>query len=160
MKVLKWIRSHHLDRFTKRDAHRALQHVFPRADDLDAPLEMLEERLFIRRQADSHDGPGRHPSPTFVTNPRWLEVLTQMTERGFDRDCVSSVSTIRDPGPVNPETTETRRNKAQYPSERPIVRRTAPVIPESEIPSYDAPPPTEDMFCDGQDEYLEDGGVA
>jgi hypothetical protein len=49
-RVANWFASHCLDRFTRRDAHRALQRAFPRAADLDLPLVMLEERGWVRRE--------------------------------------------------------------------------------------------------------------
>ena len=44
-----------------------------------------------------------------------------------------------------------RRTMAQYQPESSIVRRSAPVIPETDIPAYDAPTPTDDMFYDDEE---------
>jgi replicative DNA helicase len=79
-KIWKWIANGQLESFTKRDAHHALLHVFPRADDLDLPLARLEERFHIHRVDVPHEGRGRPPSPRFETNPKCFKVPTELTE--------------------------------------------------------------------------------
>jgi hypothetical protein len=46
---------------------------FPKATDLDDPLQLLEEHGYLRRQPDPHrHGPGRPPSPTWAVHPSVL----------------------------------------------------------------------------------------
>lgn len=71
--ILRWVEHKGLDSFTKRDVHQSARGAFRRATDVDAPLTVLVERGFIRqRQETSTGGPGRHPSPTYEVNPRWV----------------------------------------------------------------------------------------
>jgi len=57
--------------FTRRDAHRALAARFAKAADLDAPLVLLEDYGWIRRQAAPPPRPegGRPPSPRYEVHP-------------------------------------------------------------------------------------------
>ena len=72
-KVLKWITGHGLTSFTRREAHHDLLHAFPKAIDLDLPLERLQEHGYLRPFDAPHSGPGRPPSPRFEVNPRALK---------------------------------------------------------------------------------------
>jgi hypothetical protein len=72
--ILSWIRREGLKEFTRRDCHKALQSRFSRADSLDAPLEILHERGFIRpKPAPITPGVGRPKSRMFDVNPLALE---------------------------------------------------------------------------------------
>jgi len=72
--ILSWIRREGLKEFSRRDAHKAHQHRFPRADCLDAPLDVLAERGSIRpRPAPITPGVGRPKSCTFDVNPLAME---------------------------------------------------------------------------------------
>lgn len=67
--VLDWILRSKRQVFAKRDLHRAAQGRFRRASDLDAPLEVLVERNYIREAKElAARGRGR-PSKVYEVNP-------------------------------------------------------------------------------------------
>ena len=71
-KVLAWIARKRCTSFTKRDCHRDLVRTFKDPNDLDAPLGMLVDRGYLRRQPEPQTtGRGRRPSPGFDVNPKW-----------------------------------------------------------------------------------------
>jgi Protein of unknown function (DUF3987) len=70
--VLAWIENKHISTFSQRDAHRALQGRFERADALTASLTVLEERGYVRkRPQEQRHGVGRPASPRYDVNP-WV----------------------------------------------------------------------------------------
>jgi hypothetical protein len=68
-RVLKWIKRHRHQTFTKRQAFEALKGTFNRAAMLDEPLKVLTERNYIRA-IEPEKGPGR-PSEPFDVNPAY-----------------------------------------------------------------------------------------
>lgn len=59
---------------SRRDLHVAASRSrFPKASDLDSPLQVLEENGYIRRREDTPGGPGRPRSPMWFVNPRLLQ---------------------------------------------------------------------------------------
>ncbi len=93
-RVLAWLRRTALPVFTKRDAHQALRGTFRRADDLDGPLNALEDRSYIRAlQLPEQAGPGRKRSKTYEVHP----LLSQYSEsserqrRSNSEECEQSV---------------------------------------------------------------------
>ncbi len=66
-RVLEWLKEERLLHFTKRDAHRKMRGHLAKAEELDAPLDLLEERGYIRGQ-DSTGKAGR-PSEVYGVNP-------------------------------------------------------------------------------------------
>ncbi|MCB2226205.1 MAG: DUF3987 domain-containing protein [Desulfarculaceae bacterium] len=73
-KVLAWLKCEGVDRFTARDAHRAVRGSYPKAEQIRRGLEILEDRAFIWREVPPEKrGPGRAPSPTYVVNPKLWE---------------------------------------------------------------------------------------
>jgi hypothetical protein len=73
--ILSWIISEELEAFSKRDAYNAHRSRFPRAEDIDGPLRVLEDHGWIARDEEPpRSGAGRRPSPKFTINP-----LTQNT---------------------------------------------------------------------------------
>jgi hypothetical protein len=72
-KALDWIRRERRTTFSRRDLHRAI-HRNGAARDLDAPLEDLRERFFIRplhaSDNDRDRAAGRPQGPVFEVNPR------------------------------------------------------------------------------------------
>ena len=79
-RILKWIIDNKKEKFSKRDAHHDLEHVFPRSDDLIDPLEVLIERGHIRSVEVKGSGVGRPPSPQFEVNPQTLNPPTKQTK--------------------------------------------------------------------------------
>lgn len=76
--ILRWLMHKGLASFAKRDVHQGMRGTFTRATDVDAPLAMLVERGYIRKREENFaGGPGRHPSPTYDVNPRWVRQNTQ-----------------------------------------------------------------------------------
>lgn len=60
-----------LHTFTVRDAHRRLQRRGLKVSTVEAAVELLEARGYVRRvESDRTPAPGRPPSPTFLVNPR------------------------------------------------------------------------------------------
>jgi hypothetical protein len=70
--ILRWIGHRQLASFTRRDVHQGMRGMFKRVMELDAPLEVLIERGFVRRRSEKTDAArGRPQSPTFDVNPLW-----------------------------------------------------------------------------------------
>ncbi|MBU4563240.1 MAG: DUF3987 domain-containing protein [Desulfarculus sp.] len=70
-KELAWLKRAGVNRFTARDAHRAVRGTCPKAEQVRHGLAILEERAFIWQEAPSEvRKPGRAPSPTYVVNPK------------------------------------------------------------------------------------------
>lgn len=69
--VLRWLERTDLDRFTRRDLHRALPWRFPRAEDIDPVLALLVGRGYLRREEDDGERsrPGRPASPVYEVSP-------------------------------------------------------------------------------------------
>lgn len=68
--LIKWFKRRRITKFSKRDAHKDNRAQFKKADELDEPLEMLEEYGWIRSEDDSvKQTAGRPPSPTFNVHP-------------------------------------------------------------------------------------------
>ena len=66
-----WIERTKPERFTVRQLFSKLpRSKFPTVADLEAPLDLLEQHGWIRRQPDpERTGPGRRPSPTYLVHP-------------------------------------------------------------------------------------------
>jgi hypothetical protein len=67
--VLRWIRRHGRREFTKSEAQHHGKRRFPKADDIDPALAELTRRGYIRPRSAETTGPGRPPSPAYLTNP-------------------------------------------------------------------------------------------
>lgn len=67
--ILAWIQRKQLRRFTKRDAQQAHRSRFPQAAGVDRPLEILEERGYLRQILPPRNGPGQPQSPVCLINP-------------------------------------------------------------------------------------------
>jgi hypothetical protein len=64
LKILGWIRAVKKQEFSRRDAQRALQSAFPKADDLDAPLAELVTRGYVAEEFGH-----RRDSRRYAVNP-------------------------------------------------------------------------------------------
>lgn len=73
-RALTWLMQSRLLTFTRRDCYMACRsaHV-QQVEDIDAPLELLEELGYIRKQLAPapRPGGGRPPSPTYLVNSLW-----------------------------------------------------------------------------------------
>lgn len=70
--LLEVLRRHPGPVVSRRDLHRSTSRSrFPRASDLDAPIQLLEENCYLRR-LEVHDegGRGRPKSPSWLVNPK------------------------------------------------------------------------------------------
>jgi hypothetical protein len=67
--VLRWIERHSRQEFTKSEAQHHGKRRFPRANDIDAALDELTQRGYIRLKPAVTSGPGRPPSPAYEVNP-------------------------------------------------------------------------------------------
>jgi len=63
-----WLTRTRPERFTRRDAHRALQRHFKKAADLEPVCELLEHLGWIRREPDP-PGTRGNPSPRYAVHP-------------------------------------------------------------------------------------------
>jgi replicative DNA helicase len=73
--ILAWIERTHASSFTKRELFSGFSRSrFRRASDLDAPLGLLEDHGYIRREVEQSASPGggRRPSPSYTVNPLCL----------------------------------------------------------------------------------------
>lgn len=66
-----WLERLRPGKFTKRELFSAVSRSrFPKVGDLDAPLELLEQHGWIRREPEpERTGPGRRPSPAYLVHP-------------------------------------------------------------------------------------------
>ncbi len=67
--VLRWIKRHDRQEFTKTEAQHHGKRRFPRADDIDPALAELVRRGHIRLRPSEATRPGRPLSPTYEVNP-------------------------------------------------------------------------------------------
>ncbi len=87
--------------FTKRDAHVGCRALFPRAKDLEAPLELLVEKGWIRKvEQTGPKGAGRK-SERYVIHPAQNTQNSQ--NPGESVDSVLSVDSVQGPANENPE---------------------------------------------------------
>ena len=68
-KVWRWIERNRHKSFSKRDCFRALQGTFHRAQNIDAPLRVLQERSYIKEDTQQTSSSGR-PSIKYSVNPK------------------------------------------------------------------------------------------
>ncbi len=69
-RILHTIRKSEFQTFTKRDLFEKVKGTFPKAEDLDEPLRLLENHGFIADITRPPSGKaGRRPSPTYAVNP-------------------------------------------------------------------------------------------
>ncbi|WP_214412314.1 DUF3987 domain-containing protein [Sphaerisporangium fuscum] len=66
--VHEWLSRARVGRFTRRDAHRALQRRFKKAADLEPAFELLEHLGWIRREPEA-PGTRGNPSPRYAVHP-------------------------------------------------------------------------------------------
>ncbi len=68
-RLMRWIREMGQEKFTRRDAHRALIRTFPTAEDMQAPIRLLLEHGYLRYEnTDEKPAPGR-PTVTYLVHP-------------------------------------------------------------------------------------------
>jgi hypothetical protein len=67
-KLLDWVRQQG-ERFTRRDAYRAMRGRVNNVDDLTPLLALLEKHGFIKPVETSRSGPGRKPTEMYLVNP-------------------------------------------------------------------------------------------
>lgn len=68
MKILKWIKRKGRSEFSKRDCHYENKSYFKRAKDLEEPLNVLEERHYIKALKGEKGKTGR-PTDPYMVNP-------------------------------------------------------------------------------------------
>ncbi|EAQ78790.1 DUF3987 domain-containing protein [Blastopirellula marina] len=74
--IVRWIEKNRLQEFSRRDAHQHGRRKFKKAEDIDAPLNELIGRGYIREQpinSESQSTPGRKPSRRYQVNPVLLQ---------------------------------------------------------------------------------------
>jgi len=74
--LLNWMTRHKREEFTKSQAQQHGKRRFPKAEDIDRPLNELMQRGYIRPKPSAITGPGRPASPVFQVNPKFLESQT------------------------------------------------------------------------------------
>jgi hypothetical protein len=103
--ILRWIQSKQLGSFSKRDCHRGLSSRFKRADELDRPLQILEERGWIRGRDtnDTNRPSGRPRSPSFDVHPAALRQNGRNRQNpATTKGSVSSVNSVEPDGTGTP----------------------------------------------------------
>jgi len=65
--ILAWIKSHDIESFTRRDAHRGCR-TFRKATDLDPCLDLLEHHGYVQARDVTPEG-GGHRTTTYTVNP-------------------------------------------------------------------------------------------
>jgi hypothetical protein len=82
-----WIDRTRPARFTKRELFSAVSRSrFPKVGDLDAPLDLIEQHGYIRREPEPERmGPGRRPSPTYLVHPALAAETAQSAKRPAGR---------------------------------------------------------------------------
>lgn len=80
-RVMSWIRSNQIQSFSRSQAFNALRGQFERAAQINAPIDVLTERGFVRPLPETPcKRPGRKPSPTYEVNPAvFPDVVTHIT---------------------------------------------------------------------------------
>jgi hypothetical protein len=69
-RLLQWLQANCLERFSKRDAYRAVRGAVKTVEDLDPLLNLLEQHGYVRPEVTTdRPGPGRKPSPHYEVNP-------------------------------------------------------------------------------------------
>ena len=73
--ALAWIRREGRERFTLRDCHRGVIGRYPKVQQVQTALQVLEDHGYIQPELTSKPtGPGRPPSPEYMVNPVVFEV--------------------------------------------------------------------------------------
>ena len=73
--ILKLVKKLDVGKISKRDLQNKLQSRFKKVSELDAPLALLFERNYIRREKQSAvSKTGRSPSPVFEINPQFFRL--------------------------------------------------------------------------------------
>ena len=67
--ILRWIERHGKTEFAKSEAQQHGKRRFKKANDIDAPLAVLERHNYLRLRPASARGPGRPASPVYEVNP-------------------------------------------------------------------------------------------
>ncbi|RMF86426.1 MAG: DUF3987 domain-containing protein [Planctomycetota bacterium] len=78
MSIVRWIRKHNQQQFSKREIHQKNRHLFPLVDDIEPVLSELERRGYIRKTKTDKHGRGR-PSEVYEVNPRVFETQNPET---------------------------------------------------------------------------------
>ena len=74
-KILSWIGRKHAGRFTTQEAWQALRGTFHHMPSLREALKELEDRFYLYEiPVEGQAGPGRKPAPSYLVNPKALEV--------------------------------------------------------------------------------------
>jgi hypothetical protein len=69
--ILSWVAREGLQEFTRRDCHAANRCRFARAEALQAPLDVLIERAYIRPRGRAVVKAAGRPSQAYEVNPLW-----------------------------------------------------------------------------------------
>lgn len=93
---------------SRRDLHVAASRSrFPKAQDLDEPLRLLEEHEYLQRQPEAPiSGRGRPASPTWAVHPTLITESTQTTESRGPQDSVASVISVAPQYPTTRKVSE------------------------------------------------------
>ena len=70
--VWQWLKRHEVTAVTERDIFNALRSQFKTVAMLQQPLNILEERGYVRKIKPDRDGPGRKPSPLILARPELI----------------------------------------------------------------------------------------
>ena len=94
--MLMWIERTGVESFSKRDAHQANRGRFQKATEVDAPLQTLVERGYIRPvEVTAAPRRGQAPSPQFDVNPSLRTAESDHNRRKLPSWLVSFVRIMR-----------------------------------------------------------------
>jgi Protein of unknown function (DUF3987) len=83
-KILAWVERKNRRSFKRHEPHNDIRnmHVLPCPEDLDEPLELLEQLGYLRQEyPELRAGkPGRRPGNLFVVNPLWIRQINQTNQ--------------------------------------------------------------------------------
>lgn len=86
--LVSWIKRHNKRRFTKTEAQHQCKRRFPKATDIDPVLQELVRRRYLRLWEPPNPGPGRPPSPRYISNPEIFKPLEKCSQ--YSRNPASS----------------------------------------------------------------------
>lgn len=95
--IVQWLLRNGSRQFSKSEVQQAGKNSrFPKADDVDAPLNMLEQRGYIRPLPVEASRPGRPASPVFAVNPGLFSESSQDCQDGISQREIASPESSQD----------------------------------------------------------------
>ena len=98
--LVRWIKRHKLETFTKTEAQHHGERRFPKSTDIDPALDVLERHNFIRSLPAVKSSRGRPRSPGFAVNPvihdqQHCEPRSQYSQNSNDHHTTENIGNNR-----------------------------------------------------------------